>query len=79
MFCNVVKRVYICITKQGKRNISARWWMFECWRDTQQRGSGVAKEKIQQKFAKLKNILTFVIEKPRSSEIEIVVLSAFAL
>jgi hypothetical protein len=34
-----------------------------CWRDIQQRGSGVAKEKIQQKFAKLKNIPIFVNEK----------------
>lgn len=61
MFCKVVKSVYICISKQGKRNLSAR--VMKVGATLNNEVAGWLIEKFQQKFAKLKNIPTFVIEK----------------
>ena len=64
MFCKVVKSVYICISKQVIRNLSVLADEFWCVGATlNNEVAGRLIEKFQQKFAKLKNIPTFVIEK----------------
>ena len=67
MFCKVVKSVYICISKQRKANLRPCQIVGNseiiAAPEDDNRQEGGEKQFFSKRFAKLKNIPTFVIEK----------------